>query len=279
MWVYLNGEIIPADEAKISPLDRSFTFGDGVYEVIPSYNQELFLFEEHLQRFKISLAKTFIPAPSELDNLENILKKLHVKNEYHNQSFYIQITRGVQESRSHTACENIIPTLFINSQKLDINPYRGNPNKEGLRVRLEDDIRWQRCDIKTTALIGNILSMHDPSLETVDEILLHKDGILNEGSKSNVFLVKRGKVYTPSLNQNILPGVTRNFIISLLKKNNIEVFEEEISIDSIYECEELWLTSSIKEIQPVAFIDDYKIPTKKTEQLIWTKALKFFNPY
>ena len=96
MWVFLNGEIIPACEAKISPLDRSFTFGDGVYEVIPSYNQELFLFEEHLQRFKISLAKTFIPAPSELGNLENILKKLHVKNKYHNQSFYIQITRGVQ---------------------------------------------------------------------------------------------------------------------------------------------------------------------------------------
>ena len=279
MWVFLNGEIIPACEAKISPLDRSFTFGDGVYEVIPSYNQELFLFEEHLQRFKISLAKTFIPAPSELDNLEDILKKLHVKNKYHNQSFYIQITRGVQESRSHTASENIIPTLFINSQNLDINHYRVNANKEGLRVRLEDDIRWQRCDIKTTALIGNILSMHDPSLEIVDEILLHKDGILNEGSKSNVFLVKQGKVYTPSLKQNILPGVTRNFIISLLKKNNIEVFEEEISVDSIYECEELWLTSSTKEIQPVDFIDDYKIPTKKTEQLIWNKALKFFNPY
>ena len=125
MWVYLNGEIIPADEAKISPLDRSFTFGDGVYEVIPSYNQELFLFEEHLQRFKISLAKTFIPAPTELDNLKDILKKLHVKNEYQNQSFYIQITRGVQESRSHTASQNIVPTLFINSQNLDINPFRG----------------------------------------------------------------------------------------------------------------------------------------------------------
>ena len=279
MWVYLNGEIIPADEAKISPLDRSFTFGDGVYEVIPSYNQELFLFEEHLERFKISLAKTFIPVPTELDNLEDILKKLHVKNEYQNQSFYIQITRGVQESRSHTASENIVPTLFINSQNLDINPFRSNANKEGLRVRLEDDIRWQRCDIKTTALIGNILSMHDPSLETVDEILLHKDGILNEGSKSNIFLVKQGKVYTPSLNQNILPGVTRNFIINLLKKHNIEVVEEEISVDSIYECEELWLTSSTKEIQPVAFIGDYKIPTKETEQLIWNKVLNLFDPY
>ena len=232
MWVYLNGEIIPADEAKISPLDRSFTFGDGVYEVIPSYNQELFLFEEHLQRLKISLAKTFIPAPTELDNLKNILKKLHVKNEYQNQSFYIQITRGVQESRSHIASENTVPTLFINSQNLDINPFRGNANKEGLRVRLEDDIRWQRCDIKTTALIGNILSMHDPSLDTVDEILLHKDGLLNEGSKSPIFLVTQGTVYTPSLNQNILPVVTLTVILTLLQKTNFEFFQDVISSSS-----------------------------------------------
>ena len=279
MWVYLNGEILNEDEAKISPLDRSFTFGDGIYEVIPSYNQKLFLFDEHLQRFKASLAKTFIPIPSELDNLENILKELHVKNNLLNQSFYIQITRGVQEARSHTVSHDLAPTVFINSQNLDINPYRGNMHKEGLRVRLEDDIRWQRCDIKTTALIGNILSMHDPSLDKVDEIIFEKHGIINEGSKSNIFVVKKGKVYTPSLSQNILPGVTRNFIINLLKRNNIEILEEEIPVDSIYECDELWLTSSTKEIQPVAFVDDYKLPKKNTDQYIWKKVLGLFNPY
>jgi len=279
MWVYLNGEILNEDEAKISPLDRSFTFGDGIYEVIPSYNQKLFLFDEHLQRLKASLAKTFIPIPSELDNLENILKELHVKNNLLNQSFYIQITRGVQEARSHTVSQDLAPTVFINSQNLDINPYRDNKHEEGLRVRLEDDIRWQRCDIKTTALIGNILSMHDPSLDKVDEIIFQKHGIINEGSKSNIFVVKKGKVYTPSLSQNILPGVTRNFIINLLKRNNIEILEEEIPVDSIYECDELWLTSSTKEIQPVAFVDDYKLPKKNTDQYIWKKVLGLFNPY
>ena len=279
MWVYLNGEILNEGEAKISPLDRSFTFGDGIYEVIPSYNQKLFLLDEHLQRFKASLAKTFIPVPSELDNLENILKELHVKNKLLNQSFYIQITRGVQEARSHTVSQDLAPTVFINSQNLDINPYRGNIHKEGLRVRLEDDIRWQRCDIKTTALIGNILSMHDPSLDRVDEIIFEKHGIINEGSKSNIFVVKKGKVYTPSLSQNILPGVTRNFIINLLKRNNIEILEEEIPVDSIYECDELWLTSSTKEIQPVAFVDDYQLPKKNTDQYIWKKVLGLFNPY
>ena len=116
-------------------------------------------------------------------------------------------------------------------------------------------------------------------LETVEEKLWQKAGIRHEGSKANIFLVKQGKDYTHSLNQNILPGVTRNFIINLLKKNNIEVFEEEISVDSIYECEEIWLTSSTKEIQHVAFIGDYKIPTKETEQLIWNKDMKLLNQY
>ena len=121
--------------------------------------------------------------------------------------------------------------------------------------------------------------MHDPSLDKVDEIIFKKHGIINEGSKSNIFVVKKGKVYTPSLSQNILPGVTRNFIINLLKRNNIEILEEEIPVDSIYECDELWLTSSTKEIQPVAFVDDYKLPKKNTDQYIWKKVLGLFNPY
>ena len=225
MWVYLNGEILEAEKAKISPLDRSFTFGDGVYEVIPSYNKELFLFDEHLERFKSSLNKTFIPIPSEIYNLKGILKELHTKNNFLNQSFYIQISRGVQDIRNHQAAADLVPSVFITSQDLEINPYRENPNRDGLKVRLEDDIRWQRCDIKTTALMGNILSMHDPSLDKVDEIILSKDGLITEGSKSNIFFVKHGNVYTPSLNNNILPGITREFVIKLLRENNIPVFE------------------------------------------------------
>ena len=277
MWVYLNGEILEAEKAKISPLDRSFTFGDGVYEVIPSYNKELFLFDEHLERFKSSLNKTFIPIPSEIYNLKGILKELHTKNNFLNQSFYIQISRGVQDIRNHQAATDIVPSVFITSQDLEINPYRENSNREGLKVRLEDDIRWQRCDIKTTALMGNILSMHDPSLDKVDEIILSKDGLITEGSKSNIFFVKHGNVYTPSLNNNILPGITREFVIKLLRENNIPVFEEDIPVISLYEFDEVWLTSSTKEIQPIASIDSFRIPEKKFDELIWKKALNLFN--
>ena len=279
MWVYLNGEILEAEKAKISPLDRSFTFGDGVYEVIPSYNKELFLFDEHLERFKSSLNKTFIPIPSEIYNLKGILQELHTKNNFLNQSFYIQISRGVQEIRNHQAATDIVPSVFITSQDLEINPYRENSNREGLKVRLEDDIRWQRCDIKTTALMGNILSMHDPSLDKVDEIILSKDGLITEGSKSNIFFVKHGNVYTPSLNNNILPGITREFVIKLLRENNIPVFEEDIPVISLYEFDEVWLTSSTKEIQPIASIDSFRIPEKKFDELIWKKALSLYNQH
>ena len=120
MWVYLNGEIVDSSEAKISPLDRAFTFGEGVYEVIPSYNKNLFLFSEHLGRLKSSLEKTFIPIPKELTNLEEVLYQLHEMNGFLNQSFYIQVTRGVQEFRSHHADQMIDPTIFISSQNLEM---------------------------------------------------------------------------------------------------------------------------------------------------------------
>ena len=277
MWVYLNGEILDSAEAKISPLDRGFTFGEGVYEGITSYDKNFFLFNEHLDRLKSSLEKTFIPYPKELSNLENLLSDLHDKNGFSNQFFYIQITRGVQEFRSHQ--DNILraPTVFITSQNLELNPYRINPEKKGLRVRLEEDIRWARCDIKTTGLIGNVLPLHDQTKDQVDEIIFHKDGKINEGSKSNVFFVKDNVVYTPSLKQNILPGVTRAFVIELLKKNKIPLFEESIPLSFIHDSDEIWLTSSTKEIQPIEIIDDYKLPKKNSDLLIWKRLLNSFN--
>ena len=277
MWVYLNGNILKSEEARISPLDRSFTFGDGVYEVIPSYNDNLFLFEKHLDRLYSSLEKTFIKAPSDLIDLKKILRELHEKNKHKNQFFYVQISRGIQEFRSHESSSDLTPSLFITSQKLEKNPYRNNPNKAGLKIRLEEDVRWQRCDIKTTALIGNILSMHDPSLAKVDEIFLHMNGMINEGSRSNIFFVKDNKVFTPPLSQKILPGITRDFVIDLLRRYEIEISEEEIPLDFIYETDEIWVTSSTKEIQPVSQIDDYVMPVKKTGKVIWKQLLEAYH--
>ena len=277
MWVFLNGRILREDKARISPLDRGFTFADGVYEVIPSYNNKRFLFEEHLTRLKKSLNKLFIPCPQVLDELNSILSELHKKNGFKNQFFYIQITRGVQDIRSHEAESEILPTVFITSQNLDLNPYKNNPDKKGLSVRLEEDIRWARCDIKTTGLTGNILSSHDPSKSKVDEIIFHKNGIINEGSKSNVFILIENSILTPSLDQNILPGITRDFIIEKLRGTDLEVLETEVSLDQFRSAEEIWLTSSTKEIQPVQYLDDFELPRKNSQDYLWLEVLNYFN--
>lgn len=277
MWVFLNGRILREDKARISPLDRGFTFADGVYEVIPSYNNKRFLFEEHLTRLKKSLNKLFIPCPQVLDELNSILSELHKKNGFKNQFFYIQITRGVQDTRSHEAESEILPTVFITSQNLDLNPYRNNPDKKGLSVRLEEDIRWARCDIKTTGLTGNILSSHDPSKSKVDEIIFHKNGIINEGSKSNVFILIENSILTPSLDQNILPGITRDFIIEKLRGTDLEVLETEVSLDQFRSAEEIWLTSSTKEIQPVQYLDDFELPRRNSQDYLWLEVLNYFN--
>ena len=277
MWVFLNGRILREDKARISPLDRGFTFADGVYEVIPSYNNKRFLFEEHLTRLKKSLNKLFIPCPQVLDELNSILSELHKKNGFKNQFFYIQITRGVQDIRSHEAESEILPTVFITSQNLDLNPYRNNPDKKGLSIRLEEDIRWARCDIKTTGLTGNILSSHDPSKSKVDEIIFHKNGIINEGSKSNVFILIENSILTPSLDQNILPGITRDFIIEKLRGTDLEVLETEVSLDQFRSAEEIWLTSSTKEIQPVQYLDDFELPRKNSQDYLWLEVLNYFN--
>lgn len=276
MWVYLNGKFLLAEEAKISPFDRSATFGDGVYEVIPAYAGNLFLFKEHMLRLQLSLKKTFITPPEELDEIENILDALYLKNKHINQYFYIQISRGVQDTRKHKASSSIQSSFFISSQKLEENPYRENPLIEGLKVRLEKDIRWGRCDIKTTALLGNILSMHDPSLEEVDEVIFHKDGFINEGAKSNIFMVKKGLILTPPLDQNILPGITRNHVLNQIRKKGFKVLEDKVSVESLFEADEVWLTSSTKEIQPISVIDNHKLPAISPEESLWKAILDSF---
>ena len=277
MWVYLNGQILEEDQAFISPLDRGFTFGDGVYEVIPSYNGRLFLFDDHLKRLKTSLEKTFIPLTDDIKNLHKILFKLQQKNQFSNQSFYVQVTRGVDRVRVHAADKKMEPTIFITSQELQDNSFRINPSKEGLTVRLEEDIRWHRCDIKTIALLGNTLALNDPTKSMVDEIIFHKDGIINEGSKANIFVFYKGQILTPSLHQNILPGITRSFIIEELKKKDIEILETEITIEMLLSSEEVWLSSSTKEVQPVSKINENILPKKKPEDSMWYKALESFG--
>ena len=277
MWTYLNGEFVSKDEVRISPFDRGFLFGDSVYEVIPSYNNKLFLFDEHLERLKNSLSITNIPIPDSIKDLKSLIKELIKKNKFSNQAIYIQITRGVDPIRSHVAASTTVPTVFMTSTELEINPYRGNPQKKGLEVALEKDIRWKRCDVKATTLLPNIIPFHGKKKSNVDEILFHDGQKINEGSKSNVFFVFEDLIVTPPKEQNILLGITRNYFLSRLLEEGFNVLEKEIKVDELIKADEIWVTSSTKEIQPISKVEDVVLPEKEFKEYYWYKALKILE--
>ena len=276
MWTYLNGEFISKGEVKISPFDRGFLFGDSVYEVIPSYNNKLFLFDEHLERLKNSLSITNIPIPDSLKDLHPLMMELLKKNQFSNQAIYIQITRGVDPVRSHVSASTTVPTLFMTSTELETNPYRENPDKEGLKVELEEDMRWKRCEVKATTLLPNIIPFHREDKSDIDEILFHDGQKINEGSKSNIFFVFDDLIVTPPKEQNILLGVTRNYFLKRLLEEGFRVLEKEVKIEDLNKADEIWVTSSTKEIQPVHQVDNMVLPEKELDEYYWHKALKVF---
>ena len=274
MWTYLNGEFVSKDEVRISPFDRGFLFGDSVYEVIPSYNNKLFLFDEHLERLKNSLSITNIPIPHSMKDLELSIMELINKNKFLNQAIYIQITRGVDPIRSHVADSKTLPTVFITSTELEINPYRENPEKKGLQVSLEKDIRWKRCDVKATTLLPNIIPFHGREKSNIDEILFHDGHKINEGSKSNVFFVFEDLIVTPPKEQNILLGITRNYFLNRLPEEGFNILEKEVKVEDLSKANEIWVTSSTKEIQPINKVDNIVLPRKEFKEYYWYKALK-----
>ena len=277
MWTYLNGEFIPKNEVSISPFDRGFLFGDSVYEVIPSYNNKLFLFDDHFKRLKNSLSLTNIPFPDSLEDIYKSIMELQKKNEFSNQAIYIQITRGVDPERSHVANLNTLPTVFMSSTELEINPYREDPYRKGLDVQLEKDTRWKRCDIKATTLLANIIPFHRDVEFGIDEILFHDGQIINEGSKSNFFFVFDDLIVTPPKKQNILEGVTRNYFFRRLFEEGFNVIEKTVQIDDLEKADEIWVTSSTKELQPVNKVENIALPEKELSEYYWYKALKILE--
>jgi len=275
-WTYLNGSFFPKEKVKVSPFDRGFLFGDSVYEVIPVYKHKVFLLADHLSRLKRSLLETGISQPSVWNEIPNIIDQLIKKNKFPNQNIYLQITRGVEFIRSHLPDSNVKPTLFINSSELSVNPYRLDPEKLGLSVKILEDLRWDRCDIKAVTLLSNIMALEQAKTELKDEVIFHRNGKVTEGAASNVFSVFGKSVVTPPASQQILSGVTRNHVIKLLKSQNIPTSEQELEMKDLYEADEVWMTSSTKEIQPVRKIDDKDLKLSDPRNSLWFKVLSSF---
>jgi len=203
-----NGKVDSIENIKVSPMSRAFLFSDSVYEVISFYKNEFIDFETHLDRLKHSLNETKISCS--IDHCEIEIKKLLNESEFENGYIYYQVSRGVDSIRSHFAEESDCERFgFIEEFSFF--------NQSPLKVMLVDDIRWQRCDIKSTSLLGNVLQMNDAKSVGCNEILMHKNGELTEGGASNIFFVKNKTIFTPELSPNILPGITRHQVIKIIK--------------------------------------------------------------
>lgn len=272
-WTYLNKDFITREEVKISPFDRGFLFGDGVYEVIPIYKRKAFLLEEHIARLGRSLVLTGIKRPKKWNKIPEIIDNLVERNLFDNQSVYLQITRGEDSVRNHIPDPKVEPTLFITSSDLKVNPYRLNPEKKGLAVKILEDPRWDRCDIKAVTLLSNVIAMREANIEGKDGVIFCNKGKITEGASSNVFAVFDNLVVTSPESNQILSGITRKHVLSLLSAKGIKVLEKDLNLADLYKAEEVWMTSSTQEIQPVRKIDEKVIKFKSPKDSLWFELL------
>ena len=259
----LNFEIKKSHELYISPFDRGFMFGDAVYEMILCIDGRCIFLEDHLARLKQSLASIKLIPNFKEKNLADEIKRIANANDATFQAIYVQISRGVQLVRNHLPEESLSPTVFITSIKIN-DP---SDRQKGISALLKDDERWLKTDIKSTSLLANVLSKIEADSEGHDEVILHKDGFLNEGAVSNLFLFINDDLHTPSLDANILPGVTRAKLIKLAEANNINVFQGIIPFSEIDNAQEIFMSSTTKGVIPVVRIIGSKFDTDKPGDL------------
>ena len=269
--VYLNGEFLPVEEARVSVLDRGFTFADSVYEVIPVYAQTVFRVEEHLQRLDNSLSAIDISNPLENSKWKQVFADVLEKNpSSSDRSLYVQVTRGVSE-RDHLKTSNLHPTVFVMSRTASDRDYSA-----GVTAITHDDIRWDYCHIKTTALLANVLLKQKAQASGgAFETILIKDGRVTEAAASNVFVIKDNTVMTAKKDGSVLPGITRDLLVELLQYANIPCLEQSVSLEELRAASEVWISSSSVGVAPVIQIDGEPVADGKVGEM-WRKANQLF---
>ena len=274
---YLNGKYLPIAEAKISPLDRGFLFGDVVYEVVPSYDGKLVGFLPHLQRMNEGLEAISIATGWSEQQWLDLCLKLIQKNGAGDLGIYLQISRGTYETRSHRFPDKVNPTIFAFCFEIPPAPVADKSLAKTYTVSTARDIRWDRRDIKSTSLLGNVLHYQRGVDQGNQETLLFNErNELTEASSCNAFIVKDGTVITPPLDHEKLPGITRQILIDVLRNDGkIPVEERTVSMTEVSEADEVWITSSSREIAPVIAIDSKPVGDGQVGD-IWLAAQTLF---
>lgn len=253
MTVYLNGEFLPLAEAKISPLDRGFLFGDGVYEVIPVYSRRPFRIDEHLARLQQTLDGIRLANPLSADGWRAVLTRLVAEAGSEDQSVLLQVTRGADSKRDHAFPQGVPPTVFAFSAPL-VTPGEA-VRATGISAISIPDPRWKRCDLKVISLLANVLARQQAVDAGCVETILLRDGLLSEGAASNIFVVKDGVLLAPPKDWRMLPGITYDVVLELAARHGMPYEVRDIAEAELRSADELWMTSSTKEVLPIVTLD------------------------
>ena len=258
MLAYLNGNYLPLDEARISPMDRGFLFGDGAYEVIPVYSRRPFRLQQHLERLERTLAALQLANPLSKEQWAEVVQRLVDDHGSEDQGVYLQVTRGAAPVRDQAFPRPAVtPTVFAYADRLP------TPSAELLAVGgtalTAEDFRWLRCDLKTVSLVANVLLRQLSAAAGCTETILLRDGLVMEGSASNVLVVQDGVILAPPKSNLILPGVTYDVVLELAAANGIPTQVRPVAEAELRSADEVWVTSSTKEVLPITRIDDASV--------------------
>ncbi len=250
--IYLNGEFLPIEEARISVLDRGFIFGDGVYEVIPVFERRPFRLDEHLARLAHSLAGVRLANPFDDPGWREIIAALIAQQPFADQAIYLQVTRGVAR-RDHAFPVGVSPTVFLMSNPLP------RPSAEqiehGVAAITAPDERWRHCDLKTTSLLGNVLMRELAVEHGAAETILLREGLLTEGAATNVLIVREGRILAPQMDWRVLPGITYGAVHDCAQVAGLAFETRDITESELRSADEIWLSSSTKDVLAVTRLD------------------------
>jgi D-alanine transaminase len=257
LLAYLNGDFVPMDEARLPVTDRGLLFGDSVYEVIPAYGAIPFRVPHHLRRLDRSLAAIGMHNPLGHDAWRSVFERLAAQLPGQDQSIYLQVTRGAYPVRNHVIPDRVVANVFAFTAA---NPARDPAVAErGIRAITLDDIRWHRCDIKATTLLANVLARARATEEGVDDAILVRDGQAMEGTASNLFIVSNGLLITPPESDEMLSGITRDLVLELAGEAGMPYAQAAIGLPELDSAEEIWLTSSTREVAAVVELNGRRV--------------------
>ncbi len=253
---YLNGDYTPLNQAKVSVLDRGFIFGDGIYEVVPVYGRKLFRFDEHMARLERGLDKVRIANPLARTEWLERCRELTAAQASEDQLIYIQVTRGVA-MRDHVMPPDITPTVFIMCNPM--KPPSAEQRHRGVACVTARDFRWERGDIKSISLLGNVLARQMSADHGAIETVMFRDGFLTEASTCNVWVVHEGAVMGPPKSSHVLEGIRYELIRELCEEEGIAFNLRPISEAEVLAADELMLSSATKEVLPITTLDNQSV--------------------